>query len=88
MCQFLRGDLYFLLDSVLQEQDALREDELKTSLDFIESFLSFIVCWLKHLTTTDVIVDYIDGKNAHANMYYFESNVGIVSCFPEFFDIL
>jgi hypothetical protein len=33
-------------------------------------------------------VDYIDGKNTHPDTYYYDANVGIVSCFPEFFDIL
>jgi hypothetical protein len=88
ICQFLRGELYILIDSVLQEQDPFRDDELRTSLDFIEAFLRFIVSWLKHLTTTEVIVDYIDGKNTHSDTYYYDANVGIVSCFPEFFDTL
>lgn len=66
----------------------MREDELKTSLDFIEAYLRFLVVWLTHLTKSDVIEDYVEGCAAHPSMYYFDAGVCIVSCFPEFFDTL
>ena len=34
------------------------------------------------------MLDYIEGKTISNLTYYFDTNVGIVSCFPEFLDIL
>lgn len=64
ICQFLRGDVYFLLDSILQEGSTLKQDEVKTAVDFIEAFLRFVIEWMGQITS-DAIVEYIDGRAVH-----------------------
>jgi hypothetical protein len=54
----------------------------------MEAFLRFFISWLGHLITKNLIVEYIDGNNTHSDTFYYDVNVGIVSCFPQFFDTL
>lgn len=45
VCQFIRGELYFLIDNILQEPNTLTNGDLKTSIDLIEAFIRFFVAW-------------------------------------------
>jgi hypothetical protein len=51
--QFLRGELYILLDSVLSINQAIKSStDLKLVSDFLETFISTFVKYLEILPTT------------------------------------
>ncbi len=43
---------------------------------------------MDHITSSEVILDYIEGRALNSMIYYYDAQVGIVACYAEFFDII
>ncbi|CAD8174555.1 unnamed protein product [Paramecium pentaurelia] len=86
VCQFVRGELYLLIDSVMQEQQQYTQGEFKMTTDLIEAFIRFFIFWANRIL--EKINIYIQGIQAHPLIYYFHLDTCLVSCHPEMFDTL
>ncbi|CAD8115825.1 unnamed protein product [Paramecium sonneborni] len=86
VCQFVRGELYLLIDSLMQEQQSYTHGEFKITTDLIEAFIRFFISWVNKIQ--EKIHTYIQGTQAHPLIYYFHLDTCLVSCHPEMFDTL
>jgi hypothetical protein len=84
--QFVRGDWYILMDSVLSINQSLRNStDLKLISDFIENFWLAFIKYLDVLPST--LKQYIDGKaTGNSMLHVVDEKIAIASCFPEIMD--
>lgn len=84
--QFLRGELYILLDSILSISQPIKSSsDLKLVSDFIENFISVFVKYLEILPST--LRQFIDGKTLNQPLLHLvDETFAVASSIPEMFD--
>ena len=85
--QFVRGDLFFFLDSLLSMLDLCTpsDDAIKEILEFIKFSLGFIVSWMS--VFADLIREYQAGRKWEI-LHLIHSRTSVAMCYPEFIEIL
>lgn len=84
--QYIRGELFILMDSILQYNQSLIPEDLILCKDVLERYTLFFVQYIK--TLPEFLVEYIEGKNLHQNMQIVSKKVAFGSAFHELFQTI
>jgi len=84
LTQFLRGELYFYVDSLISIFTSTTPEDLPGIFDFVKEVFSMIMKWM------EIFPQYLNAFNAsqqNLNLYLVDQDAALAQCGNEFFDI-
>ena len=85
MTQFIRGDLYFYVDSLISMISVISNEELPMIFMFMQDVFKLILKWM------EIFPQYLSSYQEalhHSQLYLVNMDAAIAMCGPELFGIL